>query len=141
MYSEDVSFDTGKILGLMREPNATYSQAFEFFRDQCKRNGGNISLESLVVVGAEQFKKCLEGALDIVYLKEIKKAFLGNKNVDLTSLCTKKQDVQKCVANFTASTVPCWPEKEKVNEHYASDMVKAFLDFVCFNDGRPFEGE
>lgn len=106
-------------------------------KDKCNKVSGGDAAYEAIERGAEELKRCTEGLVDVGQLQdEIKEAEpKGELDTVFNKYCRKRDTATGCVETFTKLLEPCLQPNEIESKQTFVNMVKKFLNFVCYKDG------
>lgn len=106
-------------------------------KDKCAKVSGGDAAYEAIERGAEDFKTCTSGLVDVEQLQnEIKEAEpKGELDTVFNKYCRKRDTATGCLETFTKLLEPCLQPNEIDGKQTFVNMFKKFLNFVCYKDG------
>lgn len=106
-------------------------------KDKCNKVSGGDAAYEAIERGAEELKTCTTGLVDVEQLQnEIKEAEpKGELDTVFNKYCRKRDTATGCVETFTKLLEPCLSPGEIESKLTFVNMIKKFLNFVCYKDG------
>lgn len=115
----------------------TVDELKQLVKDKCTKVSGGAAAYEAIERGAEEFKTCTTGLVDVEQLQqEIKDAEpRGELDTVFNKYCRKRDTATGCMDTFTKLLEPCLQPSEVESKQTFVNMFKKFLNFVCYKDG------
>lgn len=128
----------GSLDGTLSLKNMIDEQSFKYPKEVLKRCGTPKGNVPIIHEQIQNFDTCLQKTANITkMIEDFSTAFQDGTVQNATRHhCLKVTPVYKCVTDLVSSVERCFDDKQKEDLWMLAQIVKAVMDFVCYEDGQ-----